>query len=312
MPASARSIALVACVGILAALAGPAAANGQVTITEAARTGNTATVSGTVVFPEVTGPQNVGGTGTAFANPQVAQAAGIDVTSATITPIDGGLRFTIETAAMPQAVPPEVVRYLWSFHINGRSYQLQAKKTNLASTTTTEDPVSHVQQAAAQKDFFQLRGACVTSYQGTPVAGCYHLAWLNGSFDAAGGKVTMDMPFNTRDQIGRLVAEDFKPGAALVEFQNAGTSIAGCFQAVVGTAGTCDYINGWNTYYIGGQVHLGVGTANTAPQDASYTVPATVTDGSFTGTIGGMSNLLSTVFVRACNGTTCVYGSVRP
>jgi hypothetical protein len=135
----------------------------------------------------------------------VAEAAGIDLVDAKVLPLpDGsGLRFIWEVSNLPAQVPPEGVRYNWSFTAGGAQFQLQAKRTNLASVTTTEDPVGYVQQVS-KGDFFQLRGACQTSYQGTPAAGCYHLAFLKGAFDVANKQVSIDVPYQTRDSIGRL------------------------------------------------------------------------------------------------------------
>ncbi|MDQ3991948.1 MAG: hypothetical protein M3245_06550, partial [Actinomycetota bacterium] len=287
--------------------------------TEASRTGNSGTVSGTVAFPEVTGPQNVGGTRTNYANAAVeaaGEAAGITLTGAEIAPLpnNAGLRFTWKVNSMPDQVPPEGVRYTWGLSIDGRQYQLQAKRTNMASVTTYEDPQGHIKHLQSQQNFFQLRGACVDNYFGAPVAvsGCYHLAFLNGSFNPASKTVTMDWPYETKDSIGRIVAADFKPGAALVPLNTAGMSIGGSFQAFITNATLSNFINNWQTYFVGGQVHLGVGTATASAEGVDYTTRATVDGGSFTGTVTGMSNMLNTVFVRACNGTTCAYASIRP
>jgi hypothetical protein len=193
--------AAIACVAGLAAM--PAGAAPQLAITDAVRDGATATVSGTAAFAPITEAQSVQGLNTGFAEPAVAAAAGIDLTDAKIQPLaDGsGLRFVWQLSSMPAQVPPEGVRYTWSFRIGGTQFQLQAKRTNLASITTAEDPVGHAKQATVG-NYFQLRGACVANYEGTPTAGCYHLAFLKGGFDTAAKTVSMDLPFQTRDAIG--------------------------------------------------------------------------------------------------------------
>ncbi|HEX9891695.1 MAG TPA: hypothetical protein VGB28_06490 [Actinomycetota bacterium] len=300
----------LASVGLLAQ---PAAAN-SVSFTDVTLSGNTATVEGAYAFPAIATAQDVGGLNTNFAVHDVAVAAGVDLTAGKIIPINGGLRFVWEISNMPAEVPPEGVRYTWALKIGNTQYQLQAKRTNLASTTTTEDPVGHVQQLAAQKNFFQLRGACQTSYQGTPAAGCYHLAWLNGSFDIAGKKVSMDWPYNTKDQIGRLVAPDFVPGVVLEEVLVASSSITSNFQVVVSNTTTSDYINGWEPYFAGGRVQLGIGNHTSGPEGISYGAPVTLNaDGTFDATLSGLSGSANTIFARACNGTTatCAYTSQR-
>lgn len=300
----------------LALLVAPVAAAPVVKITEATANGGTATVRGTTEFPPITAAQPVGGTvtlGTVGGTP-AAGPAGLVLTGAKIQPLPngGGLRFIWELSDMPAQVPPEGVRYNWSFTIGGRVYQLQAKRTNLASVTTVEDPVNHVQQVQ-KGEFFQLRGACVSQYMGTPVSGCYHLAFVNGSFDVGSKRVMFDLPFQTRDSIGRLVAPDFKPGAALVAAETASSSIVAGAQAVVSTRDTGSYINGWNTYYVGPQVHVGVGWPNSDPAEVEYTETAALApDGTFTGTVSGLTSKATTVYVRACDGAECSYDAFVP
>jgi hypothetical protein len=312
-----RAVAAVACIIGLAAVPAAAQDAGGVTIIGAVRDGTTAVVNGTVSFSPIAGPESVGGVNTPFANPAVAAAAGIDLVDAKIVPLEdgSGLRFIWEMSAMPAQVPPEGVRYTWSFAIDGRQYQLQAKRTNIASVTTAEDPVNHLTQLA-QGEFFQLRGACTTNYAhpSSPMSGCYHLAFLDGAFDTAAKTVSMDVPFSTRDSIGRLVAPDFVPGVALVESQSANMSIAAAFQAVAGNATTSDFTNGWDTYFAGERVDLGVGSASANPQFVNYTSAAQLDGGTFSGTVSGLSATATTVFVRACNGATsgCRYAQITP
>ncbi len=306
-----RAAAAISLVAGLAAM--PAGAAPQLAITGAVRDGATATVNGTAAFLPITEAQSVQGTDTEFADVGVAKAAGIDLTDAKIQPLaDGsGLRFMWQLSSMPAQVPPEGVRYTWSFRIGETQFQLQAKRTNLVSITTTEDPVGHVKQATVG-DYFQLRGACVASYEGTPTAGCYHLAFLKGKFDAAAKTVSMDLPFQTRDAIGRVVAPQFKPGAVLEENLTANMSIVAAFQAVIGNTTTSDYINGWNPYYVGPRVDLAVGAANAAPDSLAYSSPATLSGDTFTGTVSGLTGSATTIFARGCNGTECTYSKFTP
>lgn len=268
--------------------------------------GSTVAVAGTASFSPV-GAQSVGGTNTNFANTGVADAVGINLTGGKIEPIAGGLRFIWETTGLPEQTPPEGVRYTWAFAIAGKQYQLQAKRTNLSSVTTAEDPVNHAKALAANAGFFQLRGACQTSYEGAPISGCYHLAFLKGAFDVAGKRVYMDLPYQTRDQIGRLVAPDFKPGAVLVENLTAGMSIAASFQAVATNTTLSDYTNGWSAYTVGEAVSVATGAEGDDPAGLEY-APATLTGSAFTGTASLVEGADS-VFVRACQGSTCTYAT---
>lgn len=283
------------------ALAAPSVAIGSVSVS-----GGVATVDGTVSFPAISGAQSVGGFDTDLDPPEAGQAGGLDLVDAAIEPITGGLRFTWITSGMVlPAVPAEVVRYNWSFKIGNNQYQLQAKTSNLSSVTLLDDPTGHVTHAGAS---FQLRASCTPNYFGTPapvpaVSGCPHVAWLSGNFDTANGVVTIDLPF------GQSYASDFVSGATLVELQNAGMSITASFQAAVSNTLVSDYINGWNPYYVGSRVDLGVTDGLTSPDAATYTAGATVTGGTFSGTVGGVSGANDTVVARACNGAECAYAS---
>lgn len=295
----------------------PAAATSQITIGEVVRDGSFATVSGTATFAPIVEPESVGGANTNFANQSVAQAAGIDMVDAQILPLEdgSGLRFIWQMSSMPAQVPPEGVRYTWSFAIGNNQYQLQAKRTNMASVTTAEDPVNHVRQLAEQ-EFFQLRGACTTNYghESSPMSGCYHLAFLEGSFDTEVKTVSIDLPYRTRDSIGRLVAADFQPGVTLLASESAGMSIAAAFQAVAGNTTTSDFTNGWDSYFAGRNVHLGVGAPTANPATVKYTHAAEVTGDSFTGRVTGLTDTNNTIFARACQGVSanCSYTQLTP
>ena len=309
-----RFTILTAFVALLA-LAIPALAESSVTVDEATYDGaGKAAVTGTATLDPVVEAQSVGGTNTNFARTEVADAAGINLVEGKIEPLanGSGLRFIWVVTGLPAQVPPEGVRYTWAVSIGSTVYQLQAKRTNLISVTTTEDPVGHVQQATKQADFFQLRGACQASYQGTPSSGCFHLAWLTGKFDAAAKHVYVDWPYNTKDAIGRLVAPDFKPGAVLNESQQAGMSISAGLQAAVSNTTSSDFINGWTPYFVGPRVDLAAGAASVAdPSALTYSTPGVLSGTSYTAQVSGLTAAKPTVWVRACNGIDCVFTSRR-
>lgn len=308
-----RILTLSAAVLATAAPATIAAPTAQVS--SASDSAGSVSVSGVAGFPAITAPQSVVGgdatkTAGAAAGTPAGEAAGLALTDATIVPLPDGLRFTWKVASLPAQVPPEGVRYNWAFKIGERLYQLQAKRTNVASTSTAEAPVGHLQRAAAQQDFFQLRGACAAEYLGAPINGCYHLAFLSGQFDIENKSISIDMPYETRDEIGRIVAPDFKPGAVLVDNGGEGTAtmvIAASFQAAVSNTQTSQYITGIDPYYVGPRIDVGLGAANSKPRSVNYSVPATLDpDGRFSATLTRAPNA-TTVFVRACDGTACTY-----
>jgi len=312
-------VALVAAVVLF--VPGQASAAPAVTITGVTVSGGSGSVTGTAAFEAITAAQSVVGeeavnVAGAAGGSAAGDTAGLDIQDATIQPLPNGsgLRFTWIVSQLPEQVPPEGVRYNWSFKIGPTLYQLEAKRTNLASVSTLEDPIGHAQHFASNQNAFRLRGACVAAYMGSPANGCYHLAYLPGSFDVANKSITMDMPFETRDSIGRLVAPDFKPGAILVDNggeNTAGMAIAASFQAVVSNTISSQYINGYSPFYIGPQIALGVANAGTAPQAVTYSSPGTLNGATFNGTVSGLTSAKNTVYARACNGTECSYTSFK-
>lgn len=313
-----RTLALAAA-GLML-LPGQASAAPTVAISGVTVSGGTGSVTGTAAFQAITAAQSVVSEESVFSNGSVpaavADAIGMHLTDATITPLanGGGLRFTWHLLSMPDQVPPEGLRYVWAFQIGTNVYQLQAKSSNVASVSTLEDPVGTAQRATQVNNWFQLRGACVGAYLGAPVNGCYHLAYLTGSFDVANKQVTINLPYETKDQIGRLVAPDFKPGAVVVD--NAGTNTAGMVIAASGQAGVSNttssrYINGILPYYTAPQVSLGVASASAEPLTVTYGSPTTLSGGTFTGTVSGLTATKNTVFARACNGVECTYTSFK-
>jgi hypothetical protein len=282
------------------ALASPSSAG----VGSVSRSGSTVTASGTAAFGALTGPVSVGGTNTEFPQADVASAAGVDLVDARIGPLanGSGLRFTWQLRHLPSVVPPEGARYTWSFKVGEAVFQLQAKRSNIASVTLPDDPAGHVAAAAAGSSF-QLRGNCSDTYQGTvPLANCPHLRFLTGGFDPATDTVTMDVPFGAAPEIVR--------GAAIVEAQAATMSIAAGPQAVASTAAASDYTNGWTTYYAGPSVGLATGAASANPRTLNYAA-ASLQDGAWSGTLTKVPAAHTTLFVRTCQGlaTDCQYTS---
>ncbi len=314
-----RPLIALAIAGVML-LPGAVSAAPTVSITGVTVTGGTGSVTGTAAFEAVTAAQSVVNPdestfgGAAPGNSAVGDAIGLDIQNGTITPIAGGLRFAWIMGSMPAEVPPEGVRYTWAFKIGTTMYQLQAKRTNVISVSTTEDPVGTAQHHAANQNAFELRGACVAEYQGAPVNGCYHLSWLNGSFNVANKTVSIDLPFETKDAIGRVVAPNFKPGATLVD--NAGENTAGMVISASGQAGvsntnTAQFINGIMPYYVGPNVVLGVAAPGQDPATITYSAPGVLNGSTFNGTVSGLTASKNTVYARACNGTECSYSTFK-
>jgi hypothetical protein len=296
------ALVVTATAGLLAssALAAPTAT----TVDSVSRAGTTVTASGTALFDGLAPATSVGGTNTDFAQPAVSGAAGTDLKDALIEtlPDAEGLRFTWKLASLPAQVLPEGVRYTWSFAVGNSRYQLQAKRTNVASITIPDDPAGHA-AALAAGGFFQLRGNCTANYMDTPVANCPHIAFLKGAFNTAAGTVTMDVPFASQ------AAPDIKPGAVLVANDTAGMSISAAFQAFISNATISDFTNGWQPYYVGGQVAVATGLPTGKAETAKYTPAVVDADGAWTGTVTGVPANHTQLFVRSCEGATsaCTY-----
>ena len=315
---------VVLAVAVSMALPGAvSAAPPSLSITGVTVNGGTGSVSGTASFGAV-GSQSVVTEESTKADGQVAnsavgEAAGVQLTDATITPIAGGLRFTWHVASLPEQTPPEQVRYTWAFQIGNNIYQLIAKRTNLLTVNTIDDPAGYIDRLASQKPFFQIRGSCSSSYRGLPLNGCYHLGFLEGSFDVANKRVTMDVPFEAKDSVGRVIVPDLKPGATILEYAGAfvgSTAIAAAIQ--YGPLSTADVsanmqrsINGLAPYHVGPQVVLGVAAPGQDPATITYSAPGILSGSTFSGTVSGLTASKNTVYARACSGTECSYSTFK-
>ncbi|MFT5222889.1 MAG: hypothetical protein ACI867_001199 [Glaciecola sp.] len=252
--------------------------------------GGVTTVSG-VATAENPGAESVAGFLTEFAD---GSALGLNLVDATIEQTETGLHFVWLVDNLAAPAPPELTRYNWSFSIDGETFQLQAKTSNLASVTLPDDPAGHVTNAGAS---FQVRGNCTDSYQGTPVAGCPHIGWVTGAFDTANNAITMDVPYGFHELI--------QPGAILVESQSAAMSISASGQAGVSNATISSYINDWGRPYSSGlTVSLVEAEADANPAKLrGGTQLELAEDGAFTGSIEVDSDLVA--WVVACTGFTC-------
>ena len=296
-PLVAAAVTATAAVLATSALAAPTGT----TVTSAVREGTVVTATGTAVFDGISEAVSVGGTNTDMPGTAAAGPAGVQLKDALIAPLaDGaGLRFIWKLESLPAQVPPEGTRYTWSFGVEGKTFQLQAKRSNAGSLTVLDDPAGHA-GAAGKNGFFQLRGNCADNYMGAPVSNCPHIAFLSGAFNTADATVTMDVPF------GLAVAPEIKPGAVLTEVQTATMSITAAFQALVSNTNTSDYTNGWNPYYAGGNVGVATGTATANPATLAYR-PTTLEGEQWSGTVDRVAANHTTLYVRSCEAATCTY-----
>ncbi len=321
-----KRISVLVALAVAASMALPGAVSAappSVSITGVTVTGGTGSVTGTASFGAV-GTQSVVTEESVKADGQVAnsavgEAAGIQLTDASITPITGGLRFAWHVASLPEQTPPEQVRYTWAFQIGESIYQLIAKRTNILTVNTIDDPAGHVERLASQQPFFQIRGGCTSTYRGAPLNGCYHLGFLNGAFDVANKRVSMDVPFEAKDSVGRVIVPNLKPGAIIQEYAGAfvgSTAITAAIQygplsTAAASAAVQRAINGLAPYHVGSQVVLGVAAPGQDPATITYSAPGVLSGSTFSGTVSGLTASKNTVYARACNGTECSYSTFK-
>jgi hypothetical protein len=264
----------------------------------AERSGGTVMVRGQTSFGGQT-PLGVGtdDPGDPPLHPEAARF-GVDATSISVgQPVPGGpVEFVIKVTQLSSQPPPEVVRYLWQFTVAGKEYWVQAKTSDLTTTTILPDDapgaVTHIPGS------FRLRGDCQTV---GVVATCKHLAWLSGSFDTGQDEVHIRLP------LGLEVAPVIAPGA-VIEPEDGMTA---SFQASISNASTSDTVAQEEPYTITSrEVAVGIVPAGSDP---AYTTTATVNeDGSFSADldVSGRGSGTYDVVSKACFGRNCGTKSV--
>jgi hypothetical protein len=277
-------------------------------------------VAGTATFAGETSPVVLADdpTGDGPIEPGASGTAGIDLTQATIRQPEAALPYlelTWKVASMPTpdttpGAPPETIWYVLNFNANNKAFRVQAKTSNVASTTVADDPTGGATHAGRA---FQLRGNCAVV---VAVNNCGHLAWLDGTFDQPNKQVQVRIPLDLAN------AADLRPGVTITP-TNASTGAPNIYAAYnvgvtqfspVSMADGADWFS--DTEGVAGYtipvstVRLGVAPAGTDPGAVTYNVAATLAaDGSFTGSLGNVP-AGSEVFARSCFGTSCGTGSV--
>lgn len=278
----------------------------------ASGTGTEVSVSGSTTFrgeAPVTVSQDPAGDGPLA--PDLADETGVDLVAARAyqpDPASPFLFFEWHLTGLPtHGSLPDSVRYTLPFQIGTRSFQLQAKLTDLASPGTAANPSG---QASHSGNAFELRGSC--SAVGPTVSTCSHIAWLNGSFDSLHDLVRVKVPLG--------VAPEIVPGAALARNQGAASDlvhIQAGYQAVAATAADEADWGGQDagfTYRVPTrQALLGIAPAGTPQADVVFDTAATVgADGSsFGGAVSAPGPGSWDVWVKACFGANCGTRSVR-
>jgi hypothetical protein len=237
---------------------------------------------------------------------------GVDITELNVSQPDAAypeLVATFKVSNLPNPVTgmqPEHVRYVWSFLAGGKEWFVQAKASAIAQSTTADDPTGAPGKTTRA---FQLRGNCGL-LPGPPspvgvVNNCGHLAWLDGSFDAANKTVSVRVP------LGASFAPEIKAGATLAPTTSPNDDIYAALQVAADTAQTRDTM-GYEVEYVVPQrtVALGTAPAGTDPSQVTFGSPIVVgADGAFTANIGVVPAGRQ-VFAKACFGNSCAVRSV--
>lgn len=141
------------------------------------------------------------------------------------------LEFVWQLTDLPPVTPNEVTRYLWTFLVNGKQYQVMAKQSDVASATAIDNPPNGaVEQATTVQGAFRVRGNCETV--GGTLLLCHHLAWATGEFDIANKQVKVRVPLDS------AALPDIRPGAVIDPDPSQGAQ-AGA-QVIVSNSSTTD------------------------------------------------------------------------
>lgn len=272
----------------------------------ASAAGTEVSVSGSATFrgeAPVSVSQDPAGDGPVV--PGLADETGVDLVAAKAyqpDPASPVLFFEWHLTGLPaHGSLPDAVRYTLPFRIGTRSFQLQAKLTDLASPGTAGNPSDH---ASRSGNAFELRADCTAV--GPAVGTCSHIAWLNGSFDSLHDLVRVKVPLGA--------APEIVPGAELARNEAAASDlvrIQAGYQAVAATAADEADWGGQDagfTYRVPTrQVLLGIAPPGTPQAAVPFETPATVgADGSsFSGSVSAPGPGSWDVWVKACFGTNC-------
>ncbi|HYH27285.1 MAG TPA: hypothetical protein VEA19_00745, partial [Actinomycetota bacterium] len=273
---------------------------------------STGAVSGTATFLGETTPtviaEDPAGDGPVSA--EHTSQLGVDITEVNVSQPDAAypelvVNFKVSNLPNPlTGMQPENVRYVWSFLAGDKEWFVQAKSSALAQTTTADDPTGAVTKTAKA---FQLRGNCAL-LPPPPAPGalnnCGHVAWLDGSFDAANKVVSIRVP------IGASFMPPVVPGATLTPTEAAADDIYAALQVGADNANTRDTI-AYETNYVVPQrtVALGTAPAGTDPSQVTFGTPMVVgADGAFSASVGSVAAGRA-VFAKACFGNTCAVRS---
>jgi hypothetical protein len=137
----------------------------------------------------------------------LGEALGMELVEASIGMADAEtVNFVIKVAALPASGgTPELVRYTWSFEVEGETLEMYGKWLNYSGSTC--DPSGPCPRDPGRQPFM-VRGKCeLDPTLPVPRVICEELAKVQATFDAGTGTITVPVPL---DAIGA------KPGSKIV------------------------------------------------------------------------------------------------
>ncbi|HWL65413.1 MAG TPA: hypothetical protein VNP73_05505 [Actinomycetota bacterium] len=174
---------------------------------------------------------------------------GFDLIGGTIERKGANLDFTVLHAAMPPVnQPPEKVRFMWGFAVDGTSYRVTVKSADVGKPNPVAQSDTDRIGKVDPQGFFRLEGDCGSQVVGALQAvHCPTIGYLTGAFDAAAKTISFSVPL-------KLIKA--KPGSV----------ISGGGGDAVSICAIC-----WTTHV--GERSLNTTNIDSAAQSGTYKIP---------------------------------------
>ena len=125
------------------------------------------------------------------------EQGGFDLVSGSIEKVKTDLVFTVTHSVMPPiGTLPETVRFLWAFAVDGESYRVTGKRTEIGKPNPINQSNTDQIGQVYPDGFFRLEGECgTTATVGTlSFIDCTTLGYLEGTFDPAAKTMSFSVP----------------------------------------------------------------------------------------------------------------------
>ncbi len=122
---------------------------------------------------------------------------GFDLVGGSIARNGANLDFTVTHADMPPTgTLPEGFRFLWAFAVDGKTYRLTIKRTDVGKPDLGQNQTTERVGRVDVNGHFRLEGDCGSTAAPAVLVfvNCKPLAYLEGTWDPASKSVTMTVP----------------------------------------------------------------------------------------------------------------------